>query len=167
MKRRILSARMTLKKRYGFPVAASGTMKMRMGATPFLMKALRKVATGMASCVLTYNLTRVLNIVGVPALLERLRDRCGHPSRRQRWHEAAQDRPRGSWQRGNGLLQQGAFEGVGSCRHAIGTIPSHRRCRSVMKSRAENANAKNLGRASQARRRSPRARLLPARHLPT
>ena len=47
-----------------------GTMKMRMGATHFLMKTLPKVATEMALCVLTYNLTRVLNIVGVPALLE-------------------------------------------------------------------------------------------------
>ena len=47
-----------------------GTMKMRVGATHFLMKTLPKVATEMALCVLTYNLTRVLNIVGVPALLE-------------------------------------------------------------------------------------------------
>jgi len=47
-----------------------GTMKMRMGATHFLMKTLPKVATEMVLCVLTYNLTRVLNIVGVPALLE-------------------------------------------------------------------------------------------------
>src|SRR5215471_14532175 len=33
----------------------------------------------MALCVLTYNLTRILNIVGVPALLEAKWDRCGHP----------------------------------------------------------------------------------------
>src|SRR5215472_2698258 len=50
-----------------------GTMKMRMGATQFLMKTLPKVATEMALCVLTYNLTRVLNIVGVPALLEAIK----------------------------------------------------------------------------------------------
>jgi transposase len=42
-----------------------GTMKMRMGATHFLMKTLPKVATEMALCVLSYNFTRVLNIVGV------------------------------------------------------------------------------------------------------
>lgn len=42
-----------------------GTMKMRMGATHFLCKTLPKVATEMALCVLTYNLTRVLNILGV------------------------------------------------------------------------------------------------------
>ena len=46
-----------------------GTMKMRMGATHFLCKTLPKVATEMALCVLTYNLTRVLNIVGVQKLM--------------------------------------------------------------------------------------------------
>jgi transposase len=47
-----------------------GTLKMRMGATHFLMKTLRKVATEMALHVLAYNLTRVMNIVGVRPLLE-------------------------------------------------------------------------------------------------
>jgi len=47
-----------------------GTMKMRMGATHFLGKTLPKVATEMALCVLTYNLTRVLNIVGVEKMME-------------------------------------------------------------------------------------------------
>jgi transposase len=42
-----------------------GTMKARMGATHFLMKTLPKVATEMALSVLAYNLTRVMNIVGV------------------------------------------------------------------------------------------------------
>ena len=42
-----------------------GTMKMRMGATHFLMKTLPKVATEMAIRVLAYNLIRKLNIVGV------------------------------------------------------------------------------------------------------
>jgi Transposase DDE domain len=36
-----------------------GTLKMRMGATHFLMKTLPKVATEMALHVLAYNLTRV------------------------------------------------------------------------------------------------------------
>ena len=40
-------------------------MKMRMGATPFLTKTLPEVATEMALCVLIYNLTRKLNIVGI------------------------------------------------------------------------------------------------------
>ena len=47
-----------------------GTIKMRMGATHFLCKTLPKVATEMALCVLTYNLTRVLNIVGIEKLME-------------------------------------------------------------------------------------------------
>jgi transposase len=46
-----------------------GTLKMRMGATHFLMKTLPKVATEMALCVLTYNLTRVMNIVGIKPLM--------------------------------------------------------------------------------------------------
>jgi transposase len=46
-----------------------GTLKMRMGATHFLMKRLPKVATEMALHVLAYNLTRVINIIGVNPLL--------------------------------------------------------------------------------------------------
>jgi hypothetical protein len=46
-----------------------GTLKMRMGATHFLMKRLPKVATEMALHVLAYNLTRVMNILGVKPLL--------------------------------------------------------------------------------------------------
>jgi transposase len=46
-----------------------GTMKARMGATHFLMKTLPKVATEMALSVLAYNLTRVMNIVGIRALI--------------------------------------------------------------------------------------------------
>jgi transposase len=46
-----------------------GTMKARMGATHFLTKTLPKVATEMALCVLAYNLTRVMNIVGVKPLM--------------------------------------------------------------------------------------------------
>ena len=40
-----------------------------MGATHFLMKTLPKVATEMALHVLTYNLTRVMNIMRVQSLL--------------------------------------------------------------------------------------------------
>jgi transposase len=46
-----------------------GTLKMRMGATHFLMKRLPKVATEMALSVLAYNLTRVMNIIGVKPLI--------------------------------------------------------------------------------------------------
>jgi transposase len=46
-----------------------GTLKMRMGATHFLTKRLPRVATEMALCVLAYNLTRVMNILGVKPLI--------------------------------------------------------------------------------------------------
>jgi transposase len=50
-----------------------GTLKMRMGATHFLMKRLPKVATEIALSVLGYNLTRVMNIVGVKPLIAAIR----------------------------------------------------------------------------------------------
>ena len=46
-----------------------GTMKARMGATHFLTKTLPKVAAEMALSVLAYNLTRVMNIVGIKPLM--------------------------------------------------------------------------------------------------
>src|SRR5215468_7941859 len=45
------------------------TLKMRMGATHFLMKTLPRVATEMALHVLAYNLTRVMNIMGIQPLM--------------------------------------------------------------------------------------------------
>jgi len=59
-----------------------GTLKMRMGATHFLMKRLPKVATEMALHVLAYNLTRVMNIIGVQRLLPVMRACLGWGSRR-------------------------------------------------------------------------------------
>lgn len=50
-----------------------GTIKAWMGATHFLMKTLPKVATEMALHVLAYNLTRVMNIMGVRPLLVAMR----------------------------------------------------------------------------------------------
>jgi hypothetical protein len=50
-----------------------GTLKMRMGATHFLVQELPKVATGMALHVLAYNLTRVMNIVGINPRLAAIR----------------------------------------------------------------------------------------------
>jgi len=46
-----------------------GTMKARMGATHFLTKTLPKVAAEMALSVLAYNLTRVMNIMGIRPLI--------------------------------------------------------------------------------------------------
>jgi transposase len=50
-----------------------GTIKARMGATHFLMKTLPKVATEMALHVLAYNLTRVMNIIGIQPLMAAMR----------------------------------------------------------------------------------------------
>ncbi len=49
-----------------------GTIKHRMGATHFVMKRLENVQAEMSLHVLAYNLTRVINIVGVPALMAQL-----------------------------------------------------------------------------------------------
>jgi transposase len=46
-----------------------GTIKARMGATHFLMKTLPHVGSEMALHVLAYNLTRVMNIIGIRPLL--------------------------------------------------------------------------------------------------
>ena len=50
-----------------------GTLKARMGATHFLMKRLKNVRTEMALSVLGYNLTRVMNILGIGPLLQAMR----------------------------------------------------------------------------------------------
>ncbi len=50
-----------------------GTIKMWMGATHFLMKRLKNVKTEMALNVLAYNLTRVMNIIGIKPLMAAIR----------------------------------------------------------------------------------------------
>jgi transposase len=50
-----------------------GTIKAWMGATHFLMRTLPRVASEMALHVLAYNLTRVMNIMGVQPLLAMMR----------------------------------------------------------------------------------------------
>jgi hypothetical protein len=50
-----------------------GTIKARMGATHFLMKRLKNVRTEMALSVLAYNLTRVMNILGIGPLIAAIR----------------------------------------------------------------------------------------------
>jgi transposase len=51
-----------------------GTIKARMGATHFLMKRLHNVKTEMALAVLAYNLTRVINIIGIGPLIAAIRE---------------------------------------------------------------------------------------------
>ena len=50
-----------------------GTIKSWMGATHFLMKRLKNVRTEMALNVLAYNLTRVMNIIGIGPLMAAMR----------------------------------------------------------------------------------------------
>jgi transposase len=50
-----------------------GTIKARMGATHFMLKTLPKVAAEMALHVLAYNLTRVMNIIGIKPLIAAIR----------------------------------------------------------------------------------------------
>src|ERR1700733_3727946 len=50
-----------------------GTIKARMGATHFLMKTLPRVASEMALHVLAYNLTRVMNLMGIQPLMAAMR----------------------------------------------------------------------------------------------
>jgi transposase len=50
-----------------------GTIKARMGATHFLTKTLPRVASEMALHVLAYNLTRVMNIMGIGPLMAAIR----------------------------------------------------------------------------------------------
>ena len=71
----------TMPRRYGGsakisrPSSASWSFEQghRMGATHFLMKTLPRVTTEMALHVLAYNLTRVMNIIGVRPLLTAMR----------------------------------------------------------------------------------------------
>ncbi len=50
-----------------------GTIKSWMGATHFLMRRLRNVRTEMALNVPAYNLTRVMNIIGIRPLMAAIR----------------------------------------------------------------------------------------------
>ena len=50
-----------------------GTIKSWMGATHFQMKTLKNVSTEMALHVLAYNMKRVMQILGVGALMEAIR----------------------------------------------------------------------------------------------
>jgi hypothetical protein len=50
-----------------------GTIKARKGATHYLVKTFRHVATEMALHVLASNLTRVMNIMGTKPLIVAMR----------------------------------------------------------------------------------------------
>ncbi len=52
-----------------------GTMKWLMGMPRFLLRGLRKAKAELALAVLSYNFKRVINALGVPALLQMLQPR--------------------------------------------------------------------------------------------
>ena len=62
---------MTLRKRTVEHVF--GTLKHWMGATHFLMRGMDNVSTEMSLHVLSYNLRRVMNILGVTDLIQAVR----------------------------------------------------------------------------------------------
>ena len=64
---------MELLERYPNAQHPFGTIKARIGATHFLMKTLPRVASEMALHVLAYNLTRVMNIMGIRPLMAAMR----------------------------------------------------------------------------------------------
>jgi hypothetical protein len=54
-------------------IRRSRAIKARMGATHFLMRTLPRVASEMALHVLAYNLTRLMNIMGIQPLMAAIR----------------------------------------------------------------------------------------------
>lgn len=72
MERQLARDRAVFAQRKALAEHPFGTMKRGMDQGYFLLKGLRKVRGEFSLMVLTYNLKRVLNIVGVPRLLETL-----------------------------------------------------------------------------------------------
>jgi transposase len=72
MHRRAVADPIWMKHRREMAEHPFGTMKWLMGLPRFLVRGLRKAKTELALGVLSYNLKRVINLFGVPALLRAL-----------------------------------------------------------------------------------------------
>ena len=72
MHRRAVADPIWMKHRREMAEHPFGTMKCLMGLPRFLVRGLRKAKTELALGVLSYNLKRVINLFGVPALLRAL-----------------------------------------------------------------------------------------------
>lgn len=72
MHRRAMADPIWMKRRREMAEHPFGTMKWLMGLPRFLVRGLRKAKAELALGVLSYNLKRVINILGVPALLAAL-----------------------------------------------------------------------------------------------
>ena len=73
VQRRLGENPQAMRQRRGTVEHPFGTIKMRLGATHFLMKRLKNVRTETALSVLAYNLTRVINILGITPLIQAIR----------------------------------------------------------------------------------------------
>ena len=72
MHRRAMTAPIWMKHRRETAEHPFGTMKWLMAQPRFLVKRMKKAKAELALGVLSYNLKRVINILGVPSLLQAL-----------------------------------------------------------------------------------------------
>lgn len=72
MHQRAIADPVWMQRRRGMVEHPFGTMKWLMAGPRFLVKGLQKAKAELALGILSYNLKRVINILGVPALLEAL-----------------------------------------------------------------------------------------------
>jgi transposase len=70
MARRVRARPEVMRRRQQLSEPPFGTIKRAMGQGYFLMRGLNKVSAEMSLTVLSYNLKRVINIIGVPKLIE-------------------------------------------------------------------------------------------------
>lgn len=77
MHQRAMSDPIWMKQRRSIVEHPIGTIKWMMGNPRFLLRGLKKAKAELALSVLSYNLKRVINIQGVPLLLNTLRPPLG------------------------------------------------------------------------------------------
>jgi transposase len=77
MHQRAMSDPVWMKQRRSIVEHPFGTIKWMMGIPRFLVRGMKKAKAELALSVLSYNLKRVINIKGVPALLNALRPALG------------------------------------------------------------------------------------------
>ena len=70
MARRVRARPEVMRRRQQLSEPPFGTIKRAMGHGYFLMKGLNKVGAEMSLTILSYNLKRVINIIGVKKMIE-------------------------------------------------------------------------------------------------
>jgi hypothetical protein len=81
MHRRMLEQPEKVKKRKELVEHPFGTIKRSMNQGYFLMRGRAKVSAEVSLSVLAYNIKRVLNIIGLPKLVEAIKTLMGGPMR--------------------------------------------------------------------------------------